>query len=56
MNNEINAREVLNDSTTDKEKKWTYLVFFLMGIISFPIGVILSFSLGSMIYLEGIWQ
>ena len=56
MNNEVNAREVLNDSTTNKEKKWTYLVFFLMGIISFPIGFILSISLRSMINIEWIWQ
>ena len=56
MNNEVNAREVLNDSTTNKEKKWTYLVFFLMGIISFPIGFILNFSVSSKINLEGIWQ
>jgi hypothetical protein len=56
MNNEVKATELLNESTTKKEKKWTYLVFFLMGIISFPIGYILTFSLGSMIYLEGLWQ
>jgi hypothetical protein len=56
MNNEINAREVLNDSTIQKEKKWSYLVFFLMGIISFPIGYILTFSVRSMINLEEIWQ
>jgi hypothetical protein len=46
----------LKDSTTKKEKKWTYLVFFLIGIISFPIGFILSISLGSMINIEWIWQ
>jgi len=56
MNNKINAKEVLNDSTTKKEKRWTYLVFFLMGIISFPIGFILTISLGSMINIESIWQ
>ncbi|MCE8428178.1 MAG: hypothetical protein J5U19_07325 [Candidatus Methanoperedens sp.] len=56
MNNEVNTREVLKDSTTQKEKKWIYLVFFLMGIISFPIGFILSISLRSMNNLELIWQ
>lgn len=56
MNNEINAREVLNDLTTKKENKWIYLVFFLMGIISFPLGFILSISLRSMNNLELIWQ
>ena len=56
MNNEVNAKELLNDSITKKEKRWTYLVFFLIGIISFPIGYILRFSLGLMIDLAGIWQ
>jgi hypothetical protein len=46
----------LNDSTTQKEKRWTYLVFFLIGIISFAIGYILTFSVSSIINLEGIWQ
>jgi len=44
------------DLTTKKEKKWIYLVFFLMGIISFPIGFILSISLRSMINIELLWQ
>lgn len=56
MNNEVNAKELLNDSTIQKEKKSIYLVFFLMGIISFPIGFILSISLRSMINIEWIWQ
>jgi hypothetical protein len=56
MNNEVSTKEVLNDSTKQKEKKWSYLVFFLIGIISFPIGYILTFSLGLMINLAGIWQ
>lgn len=47
---------MMNDSTNQKEKTWTYLVFFLMGIISLPIGFILSIPLRSMINLEGIWQ
>lgn len=56
MNNEVNARKVMNDLTTKKEKKWIYLVFFLMGIISFPIGFFLSISLRSMINIELLWQ
>jgi len=48
--------KMMNDLKTKKEKKWIYLVFFLMGIISFPIGYILRFSLGLMINLAGIWQ
>lgn len=46
----------MNDLKTKKEKKWIYLVFFLMGIISFPIGFILSNSLRSMINIELLWQ
>ena len=56
MNNEVSTKEVLNDSTNQKEKKWSYLVFFFIGIISFPIGYILTFLVSSMINLEGIWQ
>ncbi len=46
----------MNDLKTKKEKRWTYLVFFLIGIISFPIGYFLTFSVSSTINLEGIWQ
>jgi len=46
------------DLKTKKEKKWSYLMFFLMGIISFPVGFIISISLSnrSMINIESIWQ
>ena len=47
---------MMNDLKNKKDKKWIYLVFFLIGIISFPIGFILSISLGSMINIEWIWQ
>ena len=43
---------MINDSTNQKDKRWSYLVFFFMGIISFPVGLIL----GSMLHLEGLWQ
>lgn len=46
----------MTDLKTKKEKRWIYLVFFLMGIISFPIGFILSNSLRSMINIELLWQ
>jgi len=49
---------MMNDSTTLKEKPWVYLIFFLIGVLSLPIGLILIrlMTLLTAINLDGIWQ
>lgn len=44
------------NKTIKEEKPWIYLVFFLIGIVSFPVGFILGGSFSLIINLEGIWQ
>jgi hypothetical protein len=44
---------------TTKKENWRYLIFFLIGILSLPLGLILSGLLSLLspaINIEGIWQ
>ncbi|NJD51847.1 MAG: hypothetical protein FIB07_03175 [Candidatus Methanoperedens sp.] len=45
---------MINDSTNQKERQWTYIVFFLIGILSLPLGLIFGSLLANNI--EGTWQ
>jgi hypothetical protein len=45
---------MMNDSTNQKESRWSYIIFFLIGILSLPLGLILGGLLTKNI--EGMWQ
>ncbi len=44
----------MNDSTSQKESKWSYIIFILIGILSLPLGLIFGKLLVNNI--EGTWQ
>ena len=45
---------MMNDSTNQKGRRWTYIIFFLIGILSLPLGLISGGLLANNI--EGMWQ
>ncbi len=49
---------MMNDSTNKKERQWTYIKFFLIGILSFPLSLFLGVILASanILILEGLFQ
>ncbi len=49
---------MMNDSTTIKEKPWVYPIFFLIGILSFPLSIFFGAILASanILILEGLFQ
>lgn len=48
--------KMTSNSTTQKEEPWVYLFFFLIGIVSFPIGFFFGRLLSPSVQIEGIWQ